>query len=559
MKEVRPQNMSTPAANAIFGCSGQNQGLALRVWEAVSPERELQSVLAAVADALLPVVSFDGIGIVVFAREKQRRLYALHVVGRAPRSDDGAQHCLDGAPGPATAASTPSRPQQAYDAMPMRAEPYTCPDLLAKPSWYPHEFRLAAAGIRAYAALPLMVHGERVGVAVFGRRQASAYTEEQVKLLREVSRAFAVAVSNTLAYEEIRRLRDQLAAENVALREQLSQAPWAQDIVGNSKALRGVLEAIEQVADTGATVLISGETGTGKELIARAVHRRSGRAQGPLVSVNCAAIPLTLLAAELFGHERGAFTGAEERRKGRFEQAHEGTLFLDEIGELTPEMQILLLRVLQEKRLERLGGSNTVSVDVRVIAATNRDLLEAVRAGRFREDLFYRLNVFPIYVPPLRDRHADISLLVSHFAKKHGERHQRSIERIDRRTLRMFESYHWPGNIRELENLVERAVILSRGGTLRLEGEGLPLLPGQVSLDGQLREQERATIEAALGRTQGRISGAKGAAALLGMPASTLESRIARLSIDKFRFHSSGRRRGVLVMPQTGSRPAGGK
>ena len=261
-------------------------------------------------------------------------------------------------------------------------QPYICNDLMAKEAWFPHEFKLAAAGIQAYTAIPLQARGRRIGVLVFSRAKPDPFTAEQMTILVDVSRAIAVAVANALANEEIARLRDQLEAENVALRDQLSRITKFEEMVGDSPSLRRALEAVEQVAATDATVLIAGETGTGKELIARAIHQRSHRAKGPLVKFNCAAIPETLLASELFGHERGAFTGAIERRKGRFEQAQGGTLFLDEIGELPPELQVMLLRVLQEREFERLGGDDTIHVDVRIVAATNRDLMEDVRAGR---------------------------------------------------------------------------------------------------------------------------------------------------------------------------------
>jgi formate hydrogenlyase transcriptional activator len=293
---------------------------------------------------------------------------------------------------------------------------------------------------------------------------------------------------------------------------------------------------VEQVAVTDATILITGETGTGKELVARAIHRRSGRAHGPLVKVNCAAIPETLLASELFGHERGAFTGALDRRKGRFEQAHGGTLFLDEIGELTPSTQVMLLRVLQEREFERLGGSQTLQTDVRLIAATNKDLAEEVRQRRFRSDLYYRLSVFPIHMPALRERTGDIPALVAHFASKHGERFGKKISRIDRRSIHALQSRTWPGNVRELENTIERAVILSERGTLMVDRDGLTSSPAQAGIGDQLRAQERETIEAALQGTGGRVSGANGAARRLGMAASTLEFRIKRLGIDKFRY-----------------------
>ncbi|MBO0720333.1 MAG: sigma-54-dependent Fis family transcriptional regulator, partial [Blastocatellia bacterium] len=258
------------------------------------------------------------------------------------------------------------------------------------------------------------------------------------------------------------------------------------------------------------------------------------------ISFNCAAIPEALLASELFGHERGAFTGAVERRKGRFEQANGGTLFLDEIGELPPALQVLLLRVLQEKEFERLGGSNPIRVDVRILAATNSDLAEKVRTGQFRSDLYYRLNVFPLRVPPLRERREDIPLLVAHFTARHGERFGRVISGIDRRSMKLLESHHWPGNVRELENVIERAIILSRGGILRVERDsvqigGLPV-NSEGTLDDGLRLRQKEAIEAALCASGGRVSGPNGAAKALGLPASTLDLRIQRLGIDKFQY-----------------------
>jgi formate hydrogenlyase transcriptional activator len=353
-----------------------------------------------------------------------------------------------------------------------------------------------------------------------------------------------VAVANALANAEIAKLRDQLAEENFVLRDQLNRITKFEEIVGDSLPLRRVLEAIKQVATTDATVLIQGETGTGKELIARAIHQHSHRAKAPLIKFNCAAIPETLLASELFGHERGAFTGAIERRKGRFEQAQGGTLFLDEIGELPQELQVLLLRVLQEREFERLGGSDSIRLNVRIIAATNCDLAEAVRTGRFRSDLYYRLNVFPLRLPPLRERPEDISLLVAHFAAKHGERFGRPISRIDRPSMKLLEAHQWHGNVRELENVIERAIILSRNGTLRVErdalGNGNLLRHSEGNINEKLKAQERETIEAALVVSGGRVSGKNGAAQALGLPPSTLELRIQRLGIDKFQY-----RRGV--------------
>ena len=509
-----------------------HHALILRVWEAVNMERDLAGVLAAVAEVITTVVPFAAIGIVYFEGARHD-LYAMHVVGASPQpSAEAMMQQANATPVPLE--------WQGHKLIPYEHRPWAedevhaVSDLMAAPEWYEHDFRLASSGIRSYAAAPLRLRGKLIGTAVFSRLEPAGFTADQKAVLNGISRALAVAVANALANQEIAKLRDQLAAENIALREQLGQAPWFEDIIGDSPALRAVLEAVEQVAPTDATVLITGETGTGKELVARAVHRRSPRTKGPMVQVNCAAIPPTLLASELFGHERGAFTGAIERRQGRFEQAHGGTLFLDEIGELPAEMQVMLLRVLQQRAFERLGGSQTVRVDVRVVAATNRDLAAEVRAGRFRGDLYYRLNVFPIHVPALRDRPADIPLLVAHFAAKHGARLARTIARIDRRTMAQFESYAWPGNVRELENAVERAVILSHNGTLRVERDALPA--GAGNIHAHLEAEERQSIENALRSAHGRVSGSHGAARRLGLPASTLEFRIRRLGIDKFRF-----------------------
>ena len=507
------------------------QELVLQVWEAVNTERELDGVLAAVARLLAPVVNFQGIAIVTFDRSKGRP-FALHIVGGPSKSQVPGHRTM---PQP--------RPSIPYSGSELEKKlqsgtPYSCPDLLAKDAWLPHEFRLASAGLRAYAAIPLTVRGTRVGLAAFTRRAAQAFSADELALLAQVSRAIGIAVANALANEEIRKLRDQLQAENVALRSLLEQARGFEEIIGDAPALRAVLEAVQQVAPTDATVLVSGETGTGKELVARAIHNLSPRAQAPLITVNCAAIPATLIASELFGHERGAFTGATERRKGRFEQAHGGTLFLDEIGDLPIEVQVTLLRVLQERRFERLGGERSIGVDVRLITATNRDLAQEVKAGRFRSDLFYRLNVFPLRVPALRERPEDIAPLVAHFASKYGARFSRTITRIDRRSMRALESYAWPGNVRELENVVERGVILARNGILRVDLDELPGSSAAGNMPADLLAREREAIELALYNAKGRVSGPTGAAARLGIPASTLESRIKRLCIDKLKYRS---------------------
>jgi PAS domain S-box-containing protein len=347
------------------------------------------------------------------------------------------------------------------------------------------------------------------------------------------------------AFEEIKRLKDRLHDENVALREEIDKASMFEEIVGTSLALKGVLSRISKVAPSDSTVIITGETGTGKELVARAIHRRSDRRSRGFVSVNCAAIPRELIASELFGHEKGAFTGATQQRLGRFELANGGTLFLDEVGELPSETQIALLRVLQEHEFERVGGTRPIRADVRVIAATNRDLQAAISAGSFRSDLFYRLHVFPIEIPALRERREDIPLLVEYFIDRYARKAGKNIKRVNKKTLELLESYPWPGNIRELQNVMERSVILCETEIFSIDENWLPRPPPvtpaskqQVELPRRLLVQEKDMIEAALKDTRGRVSGPTGAAAKLGIPRSTLESKIRSLKINKNRFRA---------------------
>jgi formate hydrogenlyase transcriptional activator len=336
---------------------------------------------------------------------------------------------------------------------------------------------------------------------------------------------------------ELKATEERLQNEILVLREEIDSASMFEEIVGSSKPIRELLRQIEKVAPSNSSVLILGETGTGKELIARALHRRSKRAKGPFIRVNCAAIPQSLIASELFGHERGAFTGALQRRVGRFEAANGGTLFLDEVGELPMETQIALLRVLQEKELERVGSNHPISVDVRVIAATNRDLQAAVAAGTFRQDLFYRLNVVPIEVPSLRERAEDIPLLLEYFVARYSTKSGKNMRHISKRTMDRLQGYRWPGNIRELQNVVERAVILSETDTFVVDDDWLKSEPEEALAKcglSALEDREVEMIEAALVETHGRISGPSGAAARLGIPRQTLESKIQRLGIDKY-------------------------
>jgi PAS domain S-box-containing protein len=351
------------------------------------------------------------------------------------------------------------------------------------------------------------------------------------------------------AFQEIQSLKDKLYKENLALRDEVDRASMFEEIVGTSPALQGVLSRIAKVAPTDSTVFITGETGTGKELIARAVHKRSRRSERAFVSVNCAAMAPSLIQSELFGHEKGSFTGATQRRLGRFELADGGTIFLDEVGELPSETQVALLRVLQEREIERVGGARPIQVDVRVIAATNRDLKAATENGTFRRDLFYRLNVFPIEVPPLRERTDDILMLLEYFVKRYGNRAGKNIRTINKNTLRLFQDYDWPGNIRELQNVVERSVIVSSGDVfsvdeswLSKESHARSMVRASPPVEPDQRS-EREIIEAALADTRGRVSGPSGAAAKLGIPASTLESRIKALKIRKGQFKFNERER----------------
>src|SRR5467141_291258 len=353
--------------------------------------------------------------------------------------------------------------------------------------------------------------------------------------------------------DDRKRTEDRVRNENIALREDIVRSSMFEEIVGSSAPLRRVLAQVEKVAPTVSTVLILGETGTGKELIARAIHSRSKRSGRAFIRVNCAAIPPPLVASELFGHERGAFTGALQRRLGRFESADGGTLFLDEVGELPPEAQVALLRVLQDREIERLGNSHSIPVDVRVVAATNRDLEDAVAAGTFRQDLFYRLNFFPINVPSLRERAEDIPLLVEYLIERYATKAGKRIRKISRSALTLFQAYEWPGNIRELQNVIERAVILCDGDTFSVDETWLTRHPKaaagpSISVGTSLPQQqhlqsetERQMIEAALAVTRGRIAGPKGAAAKLGIPRQTLDSKITAFGIDKHRYKSQSR------------------
>jgi len=419
-------------------------------------------------------------------------------------------------------------------------EPYVCPDL-TRGQRFEEDARLLTYGYRAYVLCPLIVRGRVLGALQFVDDNPKDYSEEEASFFGEIAEVAGVAVANTLAYREIESLQQKLQSENLALKQNIAESGGFEELIGSSSGLKRVLAAIEKVAATDSTVLILGETGTGKELIAKAIHKHSLRADKPMVKVNCAAIPESLIASELFGHEKGAFTGALQRRIGRFEMANESSLFLDEVGELPLEMQVTLLRVLQEREFERVGSSHVIRTDARLIAATNGDLVTAIAENRFRSDLYYRLNVFPIHVPALRERSEDVPMLVEYFAARCAERIGKKIQRIEKATMDLLVSHKWPGNIRELQNVIERGVILADSETLRIDppmvGAGVEAASVDAHRDA-LHRQQRDLIESTLAVTRGRVAGPHGAAARLRLPASTLESKIRVLKIDKHKYRS---------------------
>jgi formate hydrogenlyase transcriptional activator len=396
-----------------------------------------------------------------------------------------------------------------------------------------------ALGVKSVCHLPLTSRNRVLGVLGVGSLRENAFSEDDVAFLIQFARQVAIAVDNAIAYGQISTLKDQLAQEKLYLEDEIRTELNFDEIVGKSESLRRVLTLVETVAPTDSTVLIYGETGTGKELIARAVHDLSSRRSNAFVKLNCAAIPTGLLESEMFGHEKGAYTGAIAQRIGRFELAHRGTVFLDEIGEIPLELQPKLLRVLQEREFERLGSTRTLRTDARLIAATNRDLEALVSEQKFRSDLFYRLNVFPVRVPALRERSEDIPLLVRHFVQQFSRRMNRTVDTIPSETMTTLVRYHWPGNIRELQNVIERAVILSSGSVLKVPTDELrvraEVLPVGDNSKGRLRtalnDAERQEIVATLEKTNWKVAGPNGAAALLGMNRSTLQSRMQKLGV----------------------------
>jgi formate hydrogenlyase transcriptional activator len=507
----------------------------LAVSEAIASHRDLSALLRELADRLHQVVRFDYLGLNL--HDAANNTLRLHVLEPDEPTLAGLSQSLQETP-----AGLVWQTQQ----------PIIVPNIAESHRWPQLVERAKAYGVQSSCQLPLTTARRRLGVLVFACKQLTAYEESDVGFLRLVANQVAVAVENALAFQEIQALKDQLAKEKAYLEEEVRTEHNFGNFLGDSAALRRVLKEVEKVAPTGSTVLIRGETGTGKELIARAVHDLSPRQDRTFVKPNCAAIPTGLMESELFGHEKGAFTGAVSQKIGRFELAHRGTLFLDEVGDILPELQPKLLRVLQEQEFERLGGTKTIKVDVRLVAATNRDLARMVADGRFREDLFYRLNVFPLVLPPLRERPDDIPRLVRHFIQHFARRMGRRIETIPSTVLDALVRYPWPGNVRELQNVIERAVILSPGPSLQIpasdlqndEGRGMREEGKQESASFHpssliphpsktLADAEREHILGALHETGWVLGGRKGAAARLGMNRSTLRWKMKRLGISR--------------------------
>jgi formate hydrogenlyase transcriptional activator len=493
--------------------------LLLDVTNMLVANRNFREVFANVSEILRRELHHDYAALSLYSpAQNTMRVYAIDFPGSSELIAEGKQFASDESPSGYTQTTR---------------RPLLVDNLFSELTKFPAELtELLQEGIRSGCWLPLINRDRVVGVLTLGSKREAAFTREDVDLLTQVGNQAALTVDNALAFRKIAELNRKLAQEKHYLEDEIRTEYNVEGIVGKSPALKRILQKARTVARTQSTVLILGETGTGKELIARAIHNLSDRRERTFVKLNCAAIPTGLLESELFGHEKGAFTGAISQKVGRIELAHHGTLFLDEVGDIPLELQPKLLRVLQEKEFERLGSTRTISVDVRLIAATNRDLGEMVASREFRSDLFYRLNVFPITVPPLRERASDIPLLVRYFVERHAAEQGKRITRIPADSMKALVNCSWPGNIRELENFLERAVILSQEPVLTIP---VAELSGEVA--GQplktLEESERDHILRALRAARGVIAGPQGAAARLGMKRTTLNSRIRKLGISR--------------------------
>jgi formate hydrogenlyase transcriptional activator len=495
----------------------------LAVSEAILSHRELPVLLHELAGQLHQVERFDSLALVL--HQEATETMRLHLLDAADPTFRPPEIVLPVCDDPAGLVWQTQQPLLVS----------TAAELEKWPAFRQH---VQAYGPQSFCWLPLTTARHRLGALVFASLQPNAYLPTGVDWLRLVANQVAVAVENALAFQEIAALKDRLAEEKAYLEEEVRNVHQFDEIVGESSALRQALKKVKTVAPTASTVLIGGETGTGKELVARALHDLSPRRDRTFVKLNCAAIPTGLLESELFGHEKGAFTGAVNQKVGRFELAHNGTLFLDEVGDIPPELQPKLLRVLQEQEFERLGGTKTIKVDVRLVAATHRDLAKMVAEGKFRSDLYYRLNVFPVVLPPLRERPEDIPRLVRHFTQQFARRTGRRIETIPAPVMEALVRYPWPGNVRELQNVIERAVILSPGLMLQVPLSDLAPPVSQIAAPAQagvvsLADAEREHILDALRAAGGVVGGPNGAATRLGMKRSTLLWKMKKLGVSR--------------------------
>jgi len=529
---------TSPGPEATIGAPARYRTL-LEITNAVISNLTRDALFHAVAQALRRVVPFERTAI--FLHSPERDVLRLFVL----QSSLPTTYFTVGLEMP---------PGESHVGWVLRSQRYLLRRDLTVERQYPMEDRAFEDGVRSYVIVPLVARSTAIGVLAVASVKQNQYSDTDAAFLQDVANQIAIAVENMKAYEEIAALKARLERENVYLREEIQREHNFVEMVGSSPALLAVLRDLDKVAPTDSTVLVSGETGTGKELLARAIHNGSARKGRSLVKVNCSAISAGLVESELFGHVKGAFTGALERRIGRFELADGGTIFLDEVGELPLEAQVKLLRVLQEQEFEPVGSSTPIRVDVRIIAATNRDLEEAVRSGRFRADLFYRLNVFPIRAPALRERRSDIPQLVTFFVSRFAKKFGKRVEAVSKETMDRLLTYPWPGNIRELQNIIERAVVLSTGPILELGPDLLPAAaprgeegararrepatssspaPASLGLDAVLEDVERTHVLSALTQAGWVIEGVRGAARILKLHPNTLRSRMERLGLRR--------------------------